>query len=710
MRSGSACISRSVNGEYLAVMPYNKIRALELLRLGTQNPRAMFRDGQEDAIQHVVDSRGRLLVVQKTGWGKSSVYFIATKLLREEGMGTAILISPLLALMRNQIAAAERMGVRAATINSENRDDWQVVEAALARNEVDILLISPERLANEHFRAEVLAPIAARISLLVVDEAHCISDWGHDFRPHYRFIERILRTMPGNLRVLATTATANNRVLDDLQVVLGPNLTVSRGGLGRPSLLLQTMRIPSQVGRMAWLATHLPNMPGSGIIYTLTVRDAVQIAGWLQSRGIQAEAYSGETGERRVELENALLANRVKALVATTALGMGFDKPDLAFVIHYQTPGSVVAYYQQVGRAGRALNAAHGVLLSGAEETDITDFFIESAFPSREEVAEVLAALQGSPDGLSIPQLLPLVNARRGRIDKALQLMSLESPAPIVKEGSKWRLTAANLTEVFWQRADRLTALRRAEQQQMQEYVALRAGHMEFLVGALDGEVSEHQPPDVALLSETFDEGIAREALTYLRRTSLPLEPRRQWPGGGLPHMNVSGNIAEAFRAQPGRILCIWNDAGWGSLVRRGKAHDGHFADQLVEACAAMVRTWAPQPAPAWVTCIPSRRHPNLVPDFARRLSAALNLPFHPVLEKTDDRPAQKDMANSSQQARNVDGALAVRGQVPTGSVLLVDDMVDSKWTLTVAAYLLTSNGSGPVYPLALASTANSEE
>ena len=691
-------------------MPYNPARALELLRLGTQNLGAAFRDDQEQAIQHVVDGRGRLLVVQKTGWGKSSVYFIATKLLREDGMGPAILISPLLALMRNQIAAAERMGVRAVTINSENRDDWQVVEAALARNEVDILLISPERLANEHFRMEVLAPIAARISLLVVDEAHCISDWGHDFRPHYRFIERILRTMPANLRVLATTATANNRVLDDLQVVLGPNLTVSRGGLGRPSLLLQTMRIPSQVARMAWLATHLPNMEGSGIVYTLTVRDAVQIAGWLQSRGIQAEAYSGETGERRVELENALLENRVKALVATTALGMGFDKPDLAFVIHYQTPGSVVAYYQQVGRAGRALNAAHAVLLSGAEETDITDFFIESAFPSRDEVAVVLSALQGSPDGLSIPQLMPLVNARRGRIDKALQLMALESPAPIVKEGSKWRLTAANLTEAFWQRADRLTALRRTEQQQMQEYVALGAGHMEFLVGALDGEVSEHQSPDVAALPETFDAGIAREALTYLRRISLPFEPRRKWPGGGLPHMNVSGNIAEALRAQPGRILCIWNDAGWGSLVRQGKLRDGHFADQLVEACAAMVRSWAPQPAPAWVTCIPSRRHPNLVPDFARRLAVALHLPFLPVLDKTDDRPAQKDMANSSQQARNVDGALAVRGQVPTGPVLLVDDMVDSKWTLTVAAYLLSSSGSGPVYPLALASTANSDK
>ncbi|MDB6033125.1 MAG: ATP-dependent helicase RecG, partial [Verrucomicrobiales bacterium] len=504
--------------------------------------------------------------------------------------------------------------------------------------------------------------------------------------------------------------TANNRVLADLEMVLGPNLTVSRGELARPSLLLQTMRIPSQVARMAWLATHLPTIEGSGIIYALTVRDVVQIAGWLQSRGIQAEAYSGGTGERRVELENALLENRVKALVATTALGMGFDKPDLAFVIHYQTPGSVVAYYQQVGRAGRALDAAHGVLLSGAEETDITDYFIESAFPSRDEVAEVLAALQSAPDGLSLNELLPLVNARRGRIDKALQLMSLESPAPIVKEGSKWRLTAADLAESFWERADRLTALRRDEQQQMQEYVRLADGHMEYLINALDGPVAEHQPPRIAPLPEKFDEAIALEALTYLRRTSLSLEPRRQWPGGGLPHLRVSGNIPEAFRARAGRILCVWNDAGWGSLVRQGKSRDGRFADQLVEACAAMVRSWAPQPAPAWVTCIPSRKHPNLVPDFARRLAGALNLAFHPVLEKTDDRPAQKEMANSSQQARNVDGALAVRGQVPTGPDLLVDDMVDSSWTLTVAAYLLTFNGSGPVYPMALASTANSDE
>lgn len=693
-------------------MQFTPARALELLRLGTRDAKAEFREGQEEAIKNVTEGKGRLLVVQKTGWGKSSVYFIATKLLREQGCGPAILISPLLALMRNQIDAASRMGVRAVTINSGNRAEWDAVETKLSENNVDILLISPERLSNDHFLREVLGPVVGRISLLVVDEAHCISDWGHDFRPHYRFVERVIRTLPGNVRVLATTATANNRVMTDLESVLGPNLSVSRGELGRPSLLLQTMRMPSQAERMAWLATHLPKIAGSGIIYTLTVRDAVGVAGWLQSRGIKAEAYTGETGDRRVELENALLNNEVKALVATTALGMGFDKPDLAFVIHYQTPGSVVAYYQQVGRAGRKLSAAYGVLLSGEEESEINDYFIETAFPSRQEVEEVLKSLEAAPDGLSMNELMSQVNASHGRIDKALQLMSLESPAPVAKQGSKWMLTTEKLADSFWNRAERLTSLRRTEKMQMQEYVDLKSGHMEFLIEALDGEHAAGQVPPVQPLPPTFEVELAQQAVLFLRRTCLPLEPRKKWPPVDLASSKVKGNsrIPPERNFRPGRILSIWGDAGWGDLVRKGKYRDGEYSEQLVEACAAMVRSWNPQPSPAWVTCIPSRRHPNLVSEFARRLAVALNLPFHKVLEKTDDRPPQKTMENSSQQAMNVDGSLRIQGNVPAGPVLLVDDMVDSKWTMTLAAHLLTSGGSGPVHPLALASTANSDE
>ena len=685
-------------------MMYKPERALELLRLGSGLPDAEFRANQEEAIRRIVTGKSRLLVVQKTGWGKSFVYFIATKQLRETGMGPALLISPLLSLMRNQIAAAVRMGVQAETVNSDNETDWQEVENAVSRNKVDILLISPERLANERFRSEILAKVADRISLLVIDEAHCISDWGHDFRPHYRLIERIVRILPPNLRLLATTATANNRVIDDLTEVLGPNLEISRGDLNRTSLTLQTIRLPTQAERLAWLAEQLPTLSGNGIIYTLTKRDAEQVSEWLKSCGLNVAAYTSETGDLRPELEESLLQNKVKALVATTALGMGFDKPDLAFVIHYQTPGSAVAYYQQVGRAGRALDAAYGVLLGGQEETEITDYFIKSAFPTREEVQEILDALENDPGGLSVPMIEAAVNISNNRIKKTTLLLSLESPAPIAKQGTKWQLTPETLSPTFWERAERLTEIRRVEQEQMQEYVELTSNHMDFLIQALDGEASNILPPSLPPLATEPDTALVREAVAFLRRTSLTVEPRKQWPSGGLQHYNLSRRIAPHLQAQLGKALCVWSDAGWGGLVRQGKYRDGYFSDELVDACRELIKKWNPQPFPEWVTCVPSMRHPDLVPDFAQRLAESLTLPFRQVLTRTDNRPEQKTMANSIQQARNIDGSLALTEEVLTDvPLLLIDDMVDSRWTFTLATWLLRSNGSGEVWPLALA-------
>lgn len=687
-------------------MNYDAKRALELLRAGSGRPDAVFRDGQEEAIRHVVEGRQRLLVVQKTGWGKSFVYFIAAKLLREAGAGPALLVSPLLALMRNQIEAAERMGVRASKVTSDNVDSWEQVEEQIRSDEVDVLLISPERLANERFQAEILSRIAPRVALLVIDEAHCISDWGHDFRPHYRLIERIVAALPPGLRLLATTATANNRVMDDLRTVLGPDLAVLRGELHRPSLTLQTIHLEDQAARLAWLATYVPRMAGSGIIYALTVRDALVVTAWLQQQGLAVEAYTSQSGDRRPALEQALLENRVKALVATVALGMGYDKPDLGFVIHYQMPGSVVAYYQQVGRAGRGLSAAYGILLKGAEDDKILDYFIGSAFPTRTEVQSILAALRGAPTGLASVALATEVDISNGRIDRAIKLLSLESPAPIVKDGTRWRVTAAQLSPTFWDRVDRLTALRKVERSQMNEYMALESGHMEFLVRALDGDPSEVPPPPLPPLPADLEGGLAQEAVNFLRRSNLPIEPRKKWPAGELPVYGLRGNIPAALRAAEGRALSHWGDAGWGTIVEEGKYRDGHFPNTLVEACEELLAQWGPTPAPEWVTCIPSRRHPTLVPDFARRLAEALSLPFVEVLVKADDRPEQKTMANSVHQARNLDGSLEVdEDAVRDGPVLLVDDMVDSRWTITIAAWLLRSAGSGEVFPLALAST-----
>ena len=679
--------------------------ACELLRTGSGIPEASFRHGQLEAIEQLITGNHRLLLVQKTGWGKSFVYFIATKLLREAGSGPVLLVSPLLALMRNQIAAAERMGVRAETINSDNQDNWERVEGLVNENQVDILLISPERLGNSQFVQNVLSAIGNSVSMLVIDEAHCISDWGHDFRPHYRLIQRLSQNLPEGYRLLATTATANQRVTDDLCDVLGPKLKVIRGELSRPSLFLQTMRFEHMSERLAWLADHIPELDGSGIIYCLTIRDAHRICGWLSSQGISAEAYTRKS-DNRPALEQKLLNNEVKVLVATTALGMGFDKPDLAFVIHFQTPASVVAYYQQVGRAGRALDRAYGILLSGKEESDINSYFIDSAFPSRAEVDQIITALSDAKRGLSKPQLCAQLNVRNNRIEKALQLMSLESPAPIVKEGSKWVLTASVLNPSFWERAERLTSLRKHEWAQMRKYVELESGHMEFLIGELDGYSADYVCPDLNPISQRVNPATLQEAVDYIKRYSFPIEPRRQWHARvDLPIYKYEGEIEEDYRVEEGRVLSVWGDPGWGDLVRSGKS-GGRFSDDLVEAAAAMILDWSPDPRPAWLTFIPSPRHTDLVPDVARRLAAHLNIPCVTCLRVVRNYPPQKTMQNSAQQLQNLDGAFeALPDTILPGPCFLLDDIVDSRWTFTIGGYLLKEAYAAEIFPIALAST-----
>jgi ATP-dependent DNA helicase RecQ len=684
-------------------------QALFLLRQALNNPNANFRDGQWEAIEILINKQARLLVVQRTGWGKSLIYFIATRLLRDSGAGCTLLISPLLALMRNQITAAARIGVQAATINSSNIEDWQFIKSQVLQAKVDILLISPERLANQEFREEILLPISANIGLFVVDEAHCISDWGHDFRPDYRRIVRVLQALPQNIPALATTATANNRVVNDIIAQLGSNLQVSRGNLMRESLHLQNIYLGSPAVRMGWLAEQVPDLPGSGIIYTLTVRDAEIVADWLKTQNIDVKAYHSEieNSEREI-LEEQLINNEIKALVATTALGMGFDKPDLGFVIHYQRPGSVVHYYQQVGRAGRAQEKAYGILLSGDEDDEITNYFIKTAFPLQVHIEDIINALEEAEDGFSINQMEEKLNLSRGTIDKVLKLLSLESPAPVVKQGSKWFATAVNY-QTNTEKIELLTKIRYQEQEKMREYMNSQECLMAFLAGELD----DPNPTNCgkcavclgkSLLPTTCSMELVNQAIQYLRRSNQIIEPRKQWAAHAFPVYNFSGNIKPNFRAEAGRALSLWADAGWGELVKLGKYRDNYFDDVLLQGSLEMIQRWQPEPSPTWVTCVPSLNRPELVANFAQRLAVKLDLPFVPVVQKTRETQLQKYMTNSYQQARNLDGAFVVASWSGiNGNVLLVDDMVDSRWTFTVIAALLRKAGSGLVFPLALA-------
>lgn len=662
-----------------------------------------------------MNHRKKLLVVERTGWGKSSVYFIATRILRDRGAGPTLIVSPLLALMRNQMEGAERLGIRALTINSANTDEWPALIRTILENQADALLISPERLANDEFVENVLMPIAERIGLLVVDEAHCISDWGHDFRPDYRRMVNILKYMPSGMPVLGTTATANKRVQEDIAQQLG-EIMLQRGPLMRETLYLQTLRLPDQSARLAWLARHIPELPGTGIIYTLTKRDAEQVAEWLNQNGIVARAYhSGveaagfpDSNIYRQHLEGLLLNNKIKVLVATTALGMGYDKPDLGFVVHYQAPGSIVAYYQQVGRAGRGIDRAVGILMSGNEDAEIQDFFRGSSFPDEKHVSTLLSALTKC-DGLSVPQMEKSVNLRRGQIEKALKYLSVENPGPVIKQGSKWLRTPVEY-RMNQEQIRRLTQQKETEWREIQNYLDTPDCLMLFLAKALDDDSAKpcgrcSRCLGMPVVDEQFPHELAVKGALFLKQSEIPLECKKQVAPGSFPVYGFTGNLPKELLAEQGRILSRWGDAGWGSVVAVDK-HSGIFRDELVDAVAEMIRErWKPLPSPAWLTCVPSLRHPELVPGFARRVAEKLGIPFLNAITKVLTNEPQKIQQNRFHQCNNLDAAFKVTTPVPSGSVLLLDDIVDSAWTMTVLAALLRKAGSGPVWPVALATT-----
>ncbi|MDM5270781.1 RecQ family ATP-dependent DNA helicase [Sulfurovum sp. zt1-1] len=693
-----------------------KSDALQLLRTSINNPSANFHEDQWEAIDALVNHRKKMLVVERTGWGKSSVYFIATRGLRDAGYGVTVIISPLLALMRNQITSAERLGINAVTVNSTNPEDWDRISSQLLNDEVDVLLISPERLANDRFVETVLAPISERIGLFVVDEAHCISDWGHDFRPDYQRITRMLQQMPPNMPILATTATANNRVVADIERQIGDIETI-RGTLIRDSLILQTLELPDQASRLAWIVEHINSIEGTGIIYTSTIRDAEMVAEWLNLNSISAAAYYGSathedfenSNDCRQYLEDKLMNNQIKALVATTALGMGYDKPDLGFVIHFQLPSSVVAYYQQVGRAGRGLPSARGILLSGREDADIQSFFINSAFPSEEHVGEVLSALEQS-NGLSMRDIEPRVNMRYGQIEKVIKYLSIQSPSPIAKDGSKWFRTPI-LYQMDHEKIAFLTNQRNEEFRQIEEYLRSQNCLMAFLRQALNdsniedcGRCANCDPSNA--LSGTYAHVNGLKASEFLKHHAMPIEVRKQFPKDAFPQYGFSSRLPNELRAEEGRVLSKWQDAGWGTVVADNK-HNNYFSDELVDAVADMIQAWNPVPMPTWVTCVPSLNHTELVPDFAQRLANKLGLPFIESIIKVKQNQPQKMMENRFHQCHNLDGAFEIRDIKPNEPVFLIDDIVDSNWTFTVLSALLRRKGTGAVFPMALTSTAN---
>ena len=679
--------------------------ALDRLRTLTGDPAAEFRRDQLEAIRDVVVDRSRVLCVQRTGWGKSAVYFVATALLRDAGAGPTLIVSPLLALMRNQIAAAERLGLRAHTINSTNRDEWDGVRAMLADGAVDLLLISPERLNNPRFRDDMLPLFAASVGLLVIDEAHCISDWGHDFRPDYRRVKDMLDALAPEVAVLGTTATANDRVVGDvLEQLAGAHdepLRSYRGPLARTSLRLETLDLPRPAERLAWLVEHLPRLHGSGIVYTLTKRDAEQVAAFLTANDVPALAYSGEQDtEQRIATEERLLRNEIKAVVATSALGMGYDKADLTFVVHFQAPGSVVSYYQQVGRAGRGVDHADVVLLRGGEDRKIQDFFIEQAFPARERVRAVLDELAAAGgEGRTTRELMSVVNLGMGRIESMLKILDVEGA--VTRAGNRWQAVPDSDWTYDSTRYEQVTALRRSEQEAMAAYGV----DGRCLMRVLQEELDDPDPGDCGRCSvctaprfgEPPDPRLVELAQRHLRARPLEIEVRKMAPDAETGAMR---KIPEDARVEPGWALARVGDGGWWPAIERG-LRSGRFDDEIAVALADVLRGAGARPA--WIATVPSTRLGGVLADLAERVASELGADHVELVARTGDRPPQRDMANAFQQAANVRGAFEITATPPPGVGVLLDDRRLSGWTIAMVGGQLRRAGAEAVVPLALA-------
>ncbi len=653
------------------------------------------REDQVRAVEELVEHRRRVLVVQATGWGKSAVYWGATAALRELGSGPTLVVSPLLALMRDQIAAASRAGLRAATINSTNVEEWSGVLDDLRSGRLDVLLVSPERLANPGFAARLPA-LLGECGLLVIDEAHCVSDWGFDFRPDYQRLTRTLLQLAPNTPVLATTATANQRVTLDVAAQLGAETVTLRGSLARASLRLAVVPGLSTLEGYAWVAEALRTLPGSGIVYVLTVAETERLTAFLVDQGLDVAAYSGQSDDREA-LEGRLLRNQIKALVATSALGMGYDKPDLAFCIHLGSPASPVAYYQQVGRAGRALDDAIAVLVPGPPDERIWEYFATSAIPTDEQVERILDALGDGP--LSLGGVEAATGIRRGRLETLLKILAVDEVVTRSHDG--WVATgrAWYFDEQKW---SELRRVRAAEADLMRRYAHGEGCLMEFLQRALDdpdpGPCGRCSVCDGGLPAPGArpSSDLVEAARRFFRGRDVLIQPRKLWVSG------LAGRKGRIAGVAPGRALAFADDPAWGEVLRVLWQRDAPAPPEVLDGLIQVLVRWsASWERPVAVVAMPSRRFPLLVTSLAEQVARVGRLPLVDALGVSGPPPMAD--AASAVRARDLLARTSVRDGVSfDGPVLLVDDTVRTRWTVTVASALLADAGASPVMPLAV--------
>lgn len=664
---------------------------------------AEFREGQYEAIESTYKNP-KTLVVQKTGWGKSLVYFISTKLFREENKGFTLVISPLLVLMENQKKAALKLNIKCAALNSiVSKEERSIIIKNMVNQYYDLVFVTPETLFKEDIQ---IALPNMKIGLFVVDEAHCISDWGHDFRLNYGKINKIIQKFPNNIHVLGTTATANNRVIDDLKTQFGDDVYISKGSLTRDSLYINVIKVKNVAERYTWILKNINKLPGTGIIYCLTQRDCDYLTKFLTDNGISAESYYSKSQEEDENMKKIqkFLNNEIKVIVATIKLGMGFDKGDIGFVIHYQMPSNIVSYYQQIGRAGRNIDKAYTILMSGPEDLDIINYFINTAFPTKEECVKVIDSLE-KYNGLSLNYLSGCLNMKLGRLSKTV--MFLENEGFIYKEKTKYYVSGIKFIYDN-EHYEKVTNTRISERNQMVGLLKTKECLNKYIVNCLDDNVKQNcnrcsNCIKQSIFDNDFTDEEINKTLSFINELEQPIEPRKKWPSKDFFGTTIIKN-----QLIEGICLSKYNDVGYGKLVKDGKYKDHKFDDELVGKSSGVLKKIIKKYEIKYITNVPSLRS-NIVEDFTKRLAKSLKIEYIDTLLKTNETQ-QKDMNNSYYQCKNAINSFRCKEKNYSGNIILVDDMIDSKWTITVCGYYLMEAGFNSVFPYALADTSHRDD
>ncbi|WP_294966078.1 RecQ family ATP-dependent DNA helicase [Sulfurimonas sp.] len=644
-----------------------------------------FFDDQWKTIDRVLQKK-RVLLIEKTGFGKSLTFqFPATQF-----DGLTIIFFFFFALMRDQIKSLDEKGIKADLINSQETNERNdlIIEKAI-NNELKILYITPERLASASWQNAVSK---MNISFIVIDEAHCISTWGHEFRPDFRRIIKLMQVLPSNIPVLATTATATLSVSEDIKEQIGNNIEIIRGDLLRENLKLNVIHVENEEDKMAWMLSYLKNVSGNGLVYTGTTINTEIYSKWLESEKLNTIFYHGKMdGDIKKGIEKEWMNDKYKAVIATNALGMGIDKSNIRFIIHTQITQSLIHYYQEIGRAGRDGKTAEIFLLFNVKDTALPLSFINGARPSVKKYEKVISALKEEP--LGEKNLMKATNLKQTQV-RTIKADLLDQKIIIeVKYGSnkkyEYKYNASQLdTTVF----ENLRNHRLEKFKKMLKYINTNKCKMLYLCNYLGDSNSNS--------CEICDSCSNNKNQFSMSKNDK--EKIKQFQDNFFPILEVETTKTNLIN---GIASSYYGFSNVGTIINKCKYKDGgNFPNILLkQTLRAFGKTFKDQKFDL-VLFVPPTKSGKLVENFANKLAMTLKLPITPLV-KIRDTKEQKIFQIGALKTENIKDAFDINIDIINKSILLIDDIFDSGATIKEIGKMLTNKGAKIIAPLVIAKT-----